>query len=106
MTNMVSSKKVSIFDKIDEYNRTLRKLQDNMLKLSKNDIDKQFDKCIKIINNESYEYDTNDKFNTNSSLFTNDKNCNNVIYSGNYSSNLSRISTNTVNGITYGPTVF
>lgn len=99
-------KKVSMFDEIEAYNNRLSKLKDNLLKLSKDDLDKQFDKCIKTINSESMIYDLSDKFNTNSSSFTNDKKCNNVIYTGNYSSNLSRSSSNTVNGITYGPTIF
>ena len=49
---MTIRKKVSIFDKIDAYNKTLSNLKDNMLKLSKDDLDKQFDKCIKNINSE------------------------------------------------------
>ena len=46
--------------------------------------------------------------NTNISIITNNKNCNNVVYIGSYSlnSNLSRNTCNSVNGISYGPTLF
>lgn len=46
--------------------------------------------------------------NTDINIFTNNKNCNNVVYIGSYSSNsnLSRSSSNNSNGISYGPTLF
>ena len=51
---------------------------------------------------------SNQNYNTNINIFTNNKNCNNVVYIGSYSSNsnLSRNSYNNVNGISYGPTLF
>jgi hypothetical protein len=93
----------SIFDRIAKHNKLTTKLKDKIINMSNEQLDKQFDKYIKDLNSKD-NYPTSNS-GTNISLFTNNKNCNNVIYTGNYSSNMSR-STNTVNGITYGPSVF
>ena len=100
---MTRSKYVSISDKLAEYKENLYSLKKNMQNLSKEDFDKQCSKCIKKIESSNSK---SNNYNTNINLFSNDKNCNNVVYSGGYSSSLSRSSTNTVNGITYGPSVF
>lgn len=52
------------------------------------------------INNQNY-------VNTNYNYFTNDKNCNNVVYIGSYKNiNQSRNSSNIINDINYGPRLF
>jgi hypothetical protein len=101
---MVSRKYVSVFDRIAQYNKTIDKFSESFKKMSKETMEKQFDRCIKDIESSTSSNSSN-LSETSISLFTNNKKSNNVVYTGNYSSSMSR-SSNTVNGITFGPSVF
>lgn len=102
---MSNLKEESIFVTIDRQNKRIKELHDKIRKMTTEELNRQIDKCILDIK-ASESYSTNN-YETNMCLFTNNKNSNNVIYNGNYSSNasLSRNS-NSINGITYGPSVF
>ena len=103
--------KRSIDDIINDYNRNLDKLHDNINKLSKKERDGQIDTYLKKIDRCDF-YAPNDYSNTNFNPISNNKNCNNVRYTGSYSSSssssssLSRSSSNCGNGISYGPSIF
>jgi hypothetical protein len=102
---MSNYKEESMFVKIERDIKRINELNDAILKMTKKQLDEQFENYIRDIKaSESY---TTNNYDTNMCLFTNNKNSNNVIYTGNYSSNgsMSRNS-NSVNGIIYGPTIF
>ena len=107
---MPSKQKESILERIAKYDALLNKFEKKIQSLSNQECDSFVNNYVKVISKENLY--SNDHFNTNNNGFTNDKRCNNVLYIGNSSNsnsansnNMSR-GTNSVNGISYGPSIF